>query len=178
MIANNNKFIIPKTIVYLFRDYMTSKNNNKKQLNNKKSKQKNRFTSQNFKPNIPKKSQISLLNFFLVPLLIVMIYYFFQYSNVDKILITAIIALVGIAIEMFSHIFTYMLALIQSIPYIGPMFAKVIAWPIFVTLNVMAYFVSLLVIRFKGIAMVKDARILTTIFLIGLLVGFILGRLF
>ena len=79
---------------------------------------------------------------------------------------------------MFSHIFTYVLTLIQSIPYIGPMITKVITWPIFVTLNVMAYVVSLIVIRFKGIAMVKDARILTTIFLIGLLLGFILGRLF
>jgi len=88
------------------------------------------------------------------------------------------VALVGIGIEMFSHIFTYVLTLIQSIPYIGPMITKVITWPIFVTLNVMAYFVSLIVIRFKGIAMVKDARILTTIFLIGLLLGFILGRLF
>ena len=156
---------------------MISKSNGKK-LNNQKTKQKNRFNNQNFRPKIPKKSQISSLDFFLVLFLIVMIYYFFQYSNVDKILITAIIALVGITIEMFSHIFTYMLALIQSIPYIGPMVTRVITWPIFVTLNVMAYFVSLVVIRFKGIAMVKDARVLTTIFLIGLLVGFIVGRLF
>ncbi len=79
---------------------------------------------------------------------------------------------------MFSHIFSYILTLIQSIPHIGPIVARVITWPIFITLNILAYFVSLIVIRFKGIAMVKDARILTTIFLIGLLVGFILGRLF
>lgn len=146
-------------------------------MNNKKSKQNYRF-DQDFKPRIPKRSQISTMDFLLVVLLIALLIYLFQYSDIDKILITAVIALIGIAAEMFSHIFTYGLALIQSIPYIGPMIAKIITWPIFVTLNVMAYFVTLIVIRFKGIAMVKDARILTTIFLIGLLLGFILGRLF
>jgi len=76
------------------------------------------------------------------------------------------------------NIFTYFLTFIQSIPYIGPMIAKIITWPIFVTLNVIAYFVSLVIIRAKGMALVKDAKILTTIFVIGLLIGFILGRLF
>jgi len=142
-----------------------------------KSERKYQF-NQNFKPRIPKRSHVSTFNFFLVIFLIVLVFYLFQYSDIDKILIAAVVALVGIGIEMFSHIFTYVLTLIQSIPYIGPMITKVITWPIFVTLNVMAYFVSLIVIRFKGIAMVKDARILTTIFLIGLLLGFILGRLF
>jgi hypothetical protein len=144
---------------------------------NNKSKQKYQF-NQNFKPRIPKRSNVSTFDFILVLFLIALVYYLLQYSDIDKILIAAVVALTGIGIEMFSHLFTYALSLIQSIPYIGPLIAKVITWPIFITLNVVAYFVSLVVIRFKGIAMVKDARILTTIFLIGLLLGFILGRLF
>lgn len=146
-------------------------------MNDNDSKQKEQFTHE-FKAKIPKKGQISTWNIFLAILLIALFYYLFKYSNIDNILIAALLALIGIGIEMFSHLFTYALTLIQSIPYIGPLIAKVITWPIFVTLNVVAYFVSLVVIRFKGIAMVKDARILTTIFLIGLLLGFILGRLF
>ncbi len=102
----------------------------------------------------------------------------FAYTNLDTFLITVIIALVSIVVNIFTNTFTYILALIQSIPYIGPMIANIITWPIFVTLNVVAYFVSLMVIRFKGISMVKDARIITTIFLLGLLLGFILGRIF
>ena len=144
---------------------------------NPKSKKKQQFAP-DFKLRITRNLHISTMDFLLVILLIVLVYYVFQYTDIDKVLITAVIALVGIGIELFSHIFTYMLALVQSIPYIGPLIAKIITWPIFVTLNVMAYFVTLIVIRFKGIAMVKDARILTTIFLIGLLLGFILGRLF
>ncbi len=146
-------------------------------MNDNKSERKQQFT-RDFKPKIPKKGQISTWNVFLVIILIAFLYYLFEYTDIDRILIAALLALVGISIEMFSHLFSYILALIQSIPYIGPMIAKVITWPIFVTLNVAAYFVSLVVIRFKGMAMVKDARVLTTIFLIGLLVGFILGRLF
>jgi hypothetical protein len=147
-------------------------------MNNNKSKQNQQF-NHNFKPKIPKINSISIWKLFLVIILIVFLYYYLlKYSDIDRILIAAVIALTGIGVEMFSHLFTYALSLIQSIPYIGPLIAKVITWPIFVTLNVVAYFVSLIVIRFKGIAMVKDARILTTVFLIGLLLGFILGRLF
>lgn len=147
-------------------------------MNNNKSKQKQHFT-RNFKPKIPRINSISTWKLFLVIILIAFLYYYLlKYSDIDRILIAAVIALTGISVEMFSHLFTYALSLIQSIPYIGPLIAKVITWPIFVTLNVVAYFVSLIVIRFKGMAMVKDARILTTIFLIGLLLGFILGRLF
>ena len=146
-------------------------------MNDSSSKQEKQNTHK-FKQRIPNKGQISTWNIFLSILLIALSYYLFKYSNIDNILIAALLALIGIGIEMFSHLFTYSLTLIQSIPHIGPIITKVITWPIFVTLNVAAYFVSLIVIRFKGIAMVKDARILTTIFLIGLLVGFILGRLF
>ncbi len=146
-------------------------------VNKKKSNQKVQFT-QEFKPRILKGTQISRMDFLVAVLLILLIYYLFKFTDVDRFLITAVIALVGIIVEMFSHIFTYGLIFIKSIPYIGPMIAKIITWPIFVTLNVTAYFVTLVVIRFKGIAMVKDARILTTIFLIGLLAGFILGRIF
>lgn len=146
-------------------------------MNKKKPTQKIPF-KQEFKPKIPKGANISAVDFLFATFLLVLIYYLFKYTDIDVFLITVIIALSGIVIDMFSNIFTFLLALIQSIPYIGPMIAKIITWPIFVTLNVLAYFVSLIVIRFKGITMVKDARILTTIFLIGLLLGFILGRLF
>lgn len=146
-------------------------------MNNKKSNQKG-APGQEYEPKIPKKSQISAGCFLLIALIILLMYYLFVYTNLDAFLITVIIALVGIVVNLFTNTFTYILALIQSIPYIGPMIANIITWPIFVTLNVVAYFVSLLVIRFRGVSMVKDARIITTIFLLGLLLGFILGRIF
>ncbi|MBN2394929.1 MAG: hypothetical protein JXC36_00515 [Candidatus Atribacteria bacterium] len=146
-------------------------------MNDRNHKEKHYF-SRKFTPKIPRNSQNFTWQILVAILLLTVLYCLFKYSDIDKFLATAIIALAGITLEMFSHLFSYFLTLVQSIPYIGPMIAKLITWPIFVTLNITAYFVSLIVIRFKGISMVKDARILTTIFLIGLLTGFILGRLF
>ncbi len=146
-------------------------------MDNKKPNKKDAF-SQEYKPKIPKKSQTSAGFFLLAALIILLIYYLIKYTHLDAFLITVIVALVGIVVDLFTNTFTYLLALIQSIPYIGPMVVNIITWPIFVTLNVVAYFVTLVVIRFKGISMVKDARVITTIFLIGLLLGFILGRVF
>lgn len=146
-------------------------------MNDRNHKEKHYF-SRKFTPKIPRNSQNFTWQILVAILLLTVLYFLFKYSDIDKFLATAIIALAGITLEMFSHLFSYFLTLVQSIPYIGPMIAKLITWPIFVTLNITAYFVSLIVIRFKGISMVKDARILTTIFLIGLLTGFILGRLF
>ena len=146
-------------------------------INNKNQKQ-NTQPKQELKPQILEKSKISARHFLCAVFLVLLIYYLFRHTEIDAFLITVVIALVGIIIELFSSLFTYLVVFIQSIPYIGPMIANIITWPIFVTLNVAAYFVTLIVIRFKGIGMVKDARIITTIFLIGLLLGFILGRIF
>lgn len=145
---------------------------------NNKNQEQNTPLEQEVKPQIPEKSNISTRHLFCAAFLFLLIYYLFRYTKIDAFLITVVIALTGIVIELFSSLFTYLLVLIKSIPYIGPMVANIITWPIFVTLNVAAYFVTLIVIRFKGMAMVKDARIITTIFLIGLLLGFILGRIF
>ena len=117
---------------------------------------------------IPEKSKISTRHFFYAVFLFSLVYYLFRYTEIDAFLITVIVALTGIVIELFSSLFTYLLVLIQSIPYIGPMIANIITCPIFVTLNVSAYFVTLIVIRFKGMSMVKDAHY-NYHFLIGLL---------
>lgn len=151
---------------------------NKKMDTNNKNQGQNTPLEQELKLRIPEKPKISTLHFFCAVFLFLLVYYLFRYTEIDAFLITAVVALTGIVIELFSSLFTYLLVLIQSIPYIGPMIAGIITWPIFVTLNVAAYFVTLIVIRFKGMGMVKDARIITTIFLIGLLLGFILGRIF
>lgn len=139
---------------------------------------KKKIHNQEFKPGISKKINISTGGFVLAVIALVIIFLLLRCTHMDTFLITAIIALLGIIIDLFTNTFTYFLTLIQSIPFIGPIIANIITWPIFITLNVVAYFVSLLVIRFKGISMVMNARVITTIFLIGLLLGFILGRLF
>jgi amino acid transporter len=91
-------------------------------------------------------------------------------------LTTAIVALLGIFMEIARQVFSQVIFIIQSIPYIGPIVAKVIVWPFFITINGIAYLVTLTFIRIRGVKEVTNAKLLTTVFLIGMLLGFILGR--
>lgn len=105
------------------------------------------------------------------------VFYALIYLGVDKILTTAIVALLGIIMEAVVQVFSQVIFIIQSIPYIGPIITKVIVWPFFITINAVAYLVTLTLIRFNdGYKQVANARVITAVFLIGMLLGFILGR--
>ena len=133
--------------------------------------------SKDFKPKPKKPKFKENLEVALTLLIMVSVFYILTYMKVDKILTTALVALLGIFVEMARHIFSQVIFIIQSIPYIGPILAKIIVWPFFVTINGIAYLVTLTFIRIRGVKEVANARILTTTFLIGLLVGIILGRM-
>lgn len=130
-----------------------------------------------FSPKIKKPKFRENLEIAGIILAMIFVYYILDYFNVDKILITAIIALLGIFMEVARDIFTQILFIIKSIPYIGPIISKIIVWPFFLTINGLAYLITLTFIRIRGVKEVANARILTTTFIIGLLIGIILGRL-
>ena len=132
--------------------------------------------SKDFKPKPKKPKFKENLEVALTLLIMISVFYILTYMKVDKILTTALVALLGIFMEMARHIFSQVIFIIQSIPYIGPILAKIIVWPFFITINGIAYLVTLTFIRIRGVKEVANARILTTTFLIGLLVGIILGR--
>lgn len=132
--------------------------------------------SKDFKPKLKKPRFKEDLEIAITILIMVSAFYILNYLGVDKILTTAIVALLGIFMEIARQVFTQALFIIQSIPYIGPLVAKIIVWPFFITINGIAYLVTLTFIRIRGVKEVASARILTTVFLIGILLGFILGR--
>jgi len=134
--------------------------------------------SKEFKPKLKKPKFKEDLEIAVTILIMISVFYVLTYFGVDKILSTAIVALLGIFMEVARQIFSQVIFLIQSIPYIGPIVAKVIVWPFFITLNAVAYLVALTLIRVKGYKQVASARVLTTVFLVGILLGFILGRVF
>jgi hypothetical protein len=67
--------------------------------------------------------------------------------------------------------------LIGFIPVIGPILAKVLALPFFWILNAIGYFLSIIAIKRGYSKSVLDYRVLTIVFLSGIAVGFIIGRL-
>jgi len=132
--------------------------------------------SKDFKPKLKKPRFKEDLEIAVTILIMISVFYGLTYFGVDKILSTAIVALLGIFMEVARQVFSQVIFIIQSIPYIGPILAKVIVWPFFITINAVAYLVTLTLIRIKGYKQVANARVLTTVFLVGILLGFILGR--
>lgn len=132
--------------------------------------------SKDFKPKLKKPNFKEDLEIAVTILIMISVFYGLTYFGVDKILSTAIVALLGIFMEVARQIFSQVIFIIQSIPYIGPIVAKVIVWPFFITINGIAYLVTLTFIRVRGVKEVANAKLLTAVFLIGILLGFILGR--
>jgi len=133
--------------------------------------------SKDFKPKLRKPKFKEDLEIAVTILIMISVFYVLTYFGVDKILTTAIVALLGIFMEVARQVFSQVIFIIQSIPYIGPVVAKVIVWPFFITINAVAYLVTLTFIRIRGVKEVANAKLLTTVFLIGMLLGFILGRI-
>ena len=134
--------------------------------------------SKDFKPKLKKPNFKNDLEIIFTILIMIAVFYILINFGFDKILTTTIVALLGIFMEIARQVFSQALFIIQSIPYIGPVVAKVIVWPFFITINGVAYLLTLFFIRIRGFKEVTNARVLTAVFLIGILVGFILGRVF
>jgi len=93
--------------------------------------------------------------------------------KVDKSVIGGAVVIFGI----ISQAFIGLLNIIGLIPIIGPIAAKILALPFFWLLNAMGYFVSILAIKRGYTTEVVNYRILTVVFLIGIVIGFIIGKL-
>ncbi len=93
--------------------------------------------------------------------------------KVDKSVIGGAVVIFGI----ISQAFIGLLNIIGLIPIIGPSAAKILALPFFWLLNAMGYFVSILAIKRGYTTEVVNYRILTVVFLIGIVIGFIIGKL-
>lgn len=93
--------------------------------------------------------------------------------HIDKGIIVVIVFVFG----LLAQAFTGLVALIATVPLVGPLIAKVLTLPIFWILNGLGYFVSVVAIK-KGYGKdVINYRFVTIVFLIGFAVGFILAKI-
>jgi len=103
----------------------------------------------------------------LVTFVIIAIHY-----NVDKSVIGGSVVIFGI----ISQAFIGLINIIGLIPLVGPIVAKILALPLFWLINALGYFVSIVAIK-KGYSKdVVNYRILTVVLLVGIVIGFILGK--
>jgi len=87
------------------------------------------------------------------------------------------IAFFAIIFGLISQAFLGLINLIALIPLVGPLIAKVLALPVYWILNGLGYFVSLIAIKRGFSKDVINYRVLTIVFLVGLAVGFVIGKL-
>jgi len=94
--------------------------------------------------------------------------------NIDKTVIGGIVVIFGI----ITQAFTGLIGIISLIPLVGPLVAKILALPLFWLINALGYFVSIIAIRRGYSKEVINYRVLTVVLLVGIIIGFILGKIF
>jgi len=93
--------------------------------------------------------------------------------NVDRSVIAASVLAVG----LLSHAFAWLLGIIALVPVIGPIIVKVLSIGFIWLLNAVGYLVSYVAIRRGYSKDVLTYRGLTIALIIGIVIGFVLGRL-
>ena len=78
---------------------------------------------------------------------------------------------------LFAEAFSGLIALLATVPVVGPIVAKVLTLPIFWIFNALGYFVSLVAIKRGYKKEVINYRFVTMVFLTGFAVGFIIAKL-
>jgi len=93
--------------------------------------------------------------------------------SIDRDVIAFVVVLVGI----FGQAFAALIAWIGLVPIVGPIVAQVLSLPFIWILNGVGYLVSIVAIKRGYSKEVLNYRIITVILLIGITLGYILGKL-
>jgi len=96
------------------------------------------------------------------------------YFDVDR----SVIAASVIAVGLISNAFAWLLGIVALVPIIGPLIVKVLSIGLIWLLNAIGYLVSYIAIRRGYSRDVLTYRGLTVALIIGIVIGFVLGRLF
>ncbi|MFP5418022.1 MAG: hypothetical protein ACLGHA_02590 [Gammaproteobacteria bacterium] len=111
----------------------------------------------------------------MLPLWIVMgaLVWLGLYFNVDR----SVIAGSVLAVGLLSNAFAWLLGVISLVPVIGPLIVKVLSIGFIWLLNAVGYLVSYIAIRRGYSKDVLTYRGLTVAVIIGIVIGFVLGKL-
>ncbi|MBU0520470.1 hypothetical protein KJ564_16190 [bacterium] len=93
--------------------------------------------------------------------------------GIDTKIIGAVVAIFG----FFTNAFTGMMTLIALIPFIGPLIIKIVSLPVFWIINGIGYILSVGAVRAGYTKEIINYRVLTIVFLLGMVLGFIVGRI-
>ncbi|MGA1823051.1 MAG: hypothetical protein ACMUIP_00215 [bacterium] len=95
----------------------------------------------------------------------------------NKKIITGSLLLYGLITQMLNALMVYIISLIGMIPWAGPILVKVIMWPVFILINAVIYLTNLWKIK-KDKPNKFNAEVGATVLSIGILIGYILAKIF
>jgi hypothetical protein len=90
----------------------------------------------------------------------------------DKKLVAAGLIVFGLMTQAFAGV----LALVGAVPVIGPLVIKVVTFPFILLVNGIGYLVTFFALRRGYKVDVIKARVFVGTFLVGMILGFVLGR--
>lgn len=106
-------------------------------------------------------------------LLIGLLITFGLYFGIDEHILGAIVVLLGILGQAFAAL----VAWIGLVPLVGPIIAKVLALPFIWILNGIGYLASAIAIKRGYTKDVLNYRVITITLLVGLTLGYVLGKI-
>jgi hypothetical protein len=106
-------------------------------------------------------------------LLLLVFVYVAQHYGLDKEVTVIVVIFLGYVTQLFS----VLVGVIATVPVIGPPIANLISLPFIFIVNAVAYLVTFFSLR-KGYAKdILGSRVLVTAFLVGLIIGYALGKI-
>ena len=113
--------------------------------------------------------RVAILAWFLIVAVIIAGHFY----KVDKSVVTLAVLALGIVGQAFAAL----IAWVGLIPLIGPMAAHVLSLPFIWLINGVGYLTSILAIRRGYSKDVLNYRIVTIVLLVGITIGYVLGKL-
>ena len=133
------------------------------------------MTNPNSFDNLPDKPPVWKNYKIMIPLWIIMVGLVLLglHYGVDKRVVGGGLLLFG----LLSNAFAWLIALIGVVPIVGPLIVKILAIPLLWLINGIGYVVSYIAIKRGYSKDVLTYRSLTMALIIGILIGYILGKL-
>jgi hypothetical protein len=88
-----------------------------------------------------------------------------------------LVAAIAFLVGLFASAFTGVTGLIALVPWVGPLILKALSIPFLWLMNGVGYFTAILLAQQGHGKAVVDSRILTYVLLIGMVLGYIIGKL-
>ncbi|MFH0924571.1 MAG: hypothetical protein V1872_02905 [bacterium] len=98
-------------------------------------------------------------------------------GHFDKKVSTAIVILYGLATQIFSIVFPYILSAIGAVPFLGPILTRILLWPINTLASLLAVTIGLVKVKQGNVKEVVGARLITLLFALGVLIGYLIGKI-